>query len=104
MSSLQSGLEALILGIPVAGLLVSVFFRLDHFLARPTANSGIGHPLSHLGEDGNFVFIEPDGRYSLSEGTVQGLALRRPGHLPRRSGIKLVRRVSVEWVEDDVLA
>ena len=99
MSFSQSGLEALILGIPAVGILLTSFFRLDVLLAKSNNNSRIGHPLSHVDEEGRLVCIEPDGRYSLSERTAGGLAVRRPGHLPIRGGPKAVRRVSIEWVE-----
>ena len=99
MSFSQSGLEALILGIPAVGILLTSFFRLDVLLAKSKNNSGSGHPLSHVDEEGRLVCIEPDGCYSPSETTAGGLAVRRPGHLPRRGGTKAVRRVAIEWVE-----
>ena len=100
MSFSQSGLEALILGIPAVGILLTSFFRLDVLLAKSNNNSGSGRPLSHVDEQGRLVCIEPDGRYALSEGTAGGLAVRRSGHLPRRGGTRAVPRVSIEWVED----
>jgi hypothetical protein len=102
MSSTQFGLEAFVLGMPAVGMLVAAFFRLDGLLARSNDNSGIGYPLSHRGEDGDFVCIEPDGRYSVGvvEGTGRGLAQRSAGHIPRRGGPGAVRRVSVEWVKE----
>jgi hypothetical protein len=99
MSFSQSGLEALILGIPAVGILLTSFFRLDVLLAKSNNNSRIGHPLSHVDEEGSLVCIEPDGRYSVPDRTPGGLAVRRPGHLPRRGGAKAVRRVSVKWEE-----
>ena len=98
----QAGLEALILGIPAVGLLLAAFFRLDVLLAKSNRRSGIGHPLSHRGQDGEFVCIEPDGCYSVevAEGTRRGLAKRRSGHIPTRGGSAPVRRISVEWVAD----
>jgi hypothetical protein len=98
MSSSQFSLEALILGIPALGMLVAAFFRLDEMFATPRRGSRIGHPLSHRGEEGNFICIEPDGRYA--EGENQRLALRRPAHLLRPGGVMAVQRVSVEWAED----
>lgn len=95
----QSGLEALILGIPAVGILLISFFHLDALPAKSKSNSRIGHPLSHVDEEGRLVCIEPDGCYSLSEGASDGLAVRRPGHLSRRGGTEVGRRVSVEWVE-----
>jgi len=102
MSTSQSGLEALIFGIPAVGILVAAFFRLDTILGKPNRDSRIGHPLSHRGEDGEFVCIEPDGRYSVGvvEGTGRGLARRRASRIPRRGDPEAVRRVSVEWVGD----
>jgi hypothetical protein len=99
MASSQSALEALILGIPAVGILLTAFFRLDVLLAKPNGNSRIGHPLSHVDEDGRLVCIEPDGRYSVCEGSVWGLTVGGPGHLPRHGGTTAVRRVSIEWVE-----
>lgn len=100
MSSPQFGLEALVLGIPAVALLVAAFFRLDEMFSKPHSGTGIGHPLSHRGEDGEVVCIEPDGRYSVVEGTGRGLAQRRSGHIPKRGDAGAVRQVSVEWVRD----
>ena len=102
MSSSHAGLEALILGIPAVGMLFTSFFRLDEMLANRRIHFEPGHPLSHRTEDGEFVCIEPDGRYSVGvvKGSGRGLAQRRAGHFPRRCGSGAVRRVSVEWVED----
>jgi hypothetical protein len=100
MSSPHAGLEVLILGFPAVGLLFSAFFRLDELIARPNTNSGIGRPLSHRGEDGYFVCIEPDGRASIVEGTGRGFVERKAGYLPRRADSKPIRRVSTEWVGD----
>jgi hypothetical protein len=103
MLSTHAAWNELILGIPSIGLLFVAFFRQVETVARPRTGSGIGRPLSHVGENGDFVCIEPDGRYSAEvvEGTGRGLAHRREGHLPRRGGLGATRRVSVEWVRND---
>jgi hypothetical protein len=101
MSSLQSALEALILGIPAVGMLCACSFRLDEVFTRPRGGFEVGHPLSHRAGNGQIVCIEPDGRYSVETVDARGLSLatRKKGHLPRRGGKVAVRRVSVGWVE-----
>jgi hypothetical protein len=98
---MQSTFDTLLLGIPIVGILLLGFFRVDALIAKPRARAVLGHPLSHRDRDGQIVCIEPDGRYlariSHSPGTSR--AARRAGDFPRRSAQRAVQRISVIWNE-----
>jgi hypothetical protein len=95
MSELQSTRDAILLGIPMLGLLVLNFFRLDHLLAykvRPRRSDRVVHSLSQAVGAGGFVCVEPDG------GSCEdGNRIARPVVATR----PLVRRVTARWVEQD---
>lgn len=105
MSSPLSNLDELLLGLPIVGILLMGFFRLDELVAKPRARATLGHPLSHRDNDGYVVCIEPDGHYVSTvagdSGNDQGThqPVRRPGHLPSRRAVKTVQRVSIAWQE-----
>jgi len=112
MSSPQSTLDTLLLGIPIVAMMVIGFFRLDELVAKPRTRTTSGHPLSHRDKNGHFVCIEPDGRHrsavsgepglevsGRAPGRVPGknLPIRQSGKVPLRSGAKAVQRISVIW-------
>jgi len=101
MVSPQSTSDTLFLALPIGVMLLLAFFRLDELLARPRLRSVQGHPLSHRGDDGQSICIEPDGHYlGVPAGGPHAACLRRmPGHRPRRSAIPPVPRISVDWNE-----
>jgi hypothetical protein len=98
MDELQSTRDVILLGIPMLGLLMLSFFRLDHLLAStqyPGRSKKTGHPLSHIGADGEFFCVEPDGALSGNKsGSKPGLGSAAKARLP-------VRRVTPFRAEKD---
>jgi hypothetical protein len=98
---MQPTFDTLLLGVPIVGMLLLCFFRVDELIARPRARAVLGHPLSHRDRNGQIVCIEPDGRYLAGTSQSRGRAgaARKPGHLPRRNAQRAVRRIAVIWTE-----
>jgi hypothetical protein len=62
MSALQSNTDAILVGIPMVGVMFAVLFRLDESFSRPRKPAEKGHRLSGRDKDGRRVCIEPDGK------------------------------------------
>jgi len=62
MAALESNTDAILIAIPMVGLLFATFFRLDEAFSRYPKPSKNGHPLSCRDKDGHPVCIEPDGK------------------------------------------
>jgi hypothetical protein len=62
MAAVESNTDAILIAIPMVGLLFATFFRLDEAFSRHTKPSKNGHPLSYRDKDGHPVCIEPDGK------------------------------------------
>lgn len=62
MSALQSNTDVLLVAIPMVGMLVIGFFRLDEAICKPEKRIVKGHPLSGWDAGGQPMCIEPDGK------------------------------------------
>lgn len=63
MSLIQSNSDALLIAIPMIGILFAGFFRLDELLGKPKKQpSGQRRRMSGWDKDGNAVCVDPDGR------------------------------------------
>jgi hypothetical protein len=103
MAELQSNTDAILVGIPMVGLLIVVLFRIDLLWRRFNRFKEEGHPLSHLDLQGQFVCVEPDGRHSVGsrDGIWNSGRFGLAGERPRPNGGALNRRVYVSWEETD---
>jgi len=62
---LQSGWDNILVGLPLIGLLIIGFFRLDEvFLARNRGGARVRRVFSGAAEDGKPMVRDPDGRPS----------------------------------------
>ncbi len=59
---LQSGLDTLLIAVPLVGVLLIVLFRLDTMVAAPKQAAGPRHPPSGTDKHGRMLFSDPDGR------------------------------------------
>jgi hypothetical protein len=86
MPEIQSTRDAILFGIPMLGLLILNFFRLDHLLARKQESrrsTERGRPLSHTRETGQFVCVEPgcefdDSEYRQNKSAASGAQRLKP--------------------------
>jgi hypothetical protein len=95
MPEIQSTRDAILLGIPMLGLLVLNFFRLDYLLGhkrKPTSGVELGHPLSQTVESDQLLWVEPDGE-------LRGSEAGRAQRVPRTKLLK--RSVTAYWAEKD---
>ncbi len=100
MLSPQSGLDAFLFGIPAVGILFAGFFRIDGIFSSPRWKSSLGRPLSHRGENGQVICIEPDGRVCFEADREQA-GQRRANPVRRRPAANAVQKVFVTWAEED---
>jgi hypothetical protein len=115
VTELQSNADAILVGIPMLGILLFSFFRLDgsigHRRRAKQRATLMGHPLSYTDEQGEFVCVEPDGGVSQGKpaGEPAGLWNKNPvrggksdsGPGSRKKPQMLIRRVSPHWQEKD---
>ncbi|WP_263357024.1 hypothetical protein [Acidicapsa ligni] len=62
MTMIQSNSDALLVAIPMIGILLGGYFRLDEMLIRPKQQVEQRRQFSALNEHGQPVCIDPDGR------------------------------------------
>jgi hypothetical protein len=60
MAILQSNADALLVAIPMIGLLIAIFFRLDEIVVKPRKQGGTRNKLSSWDKDGRPVCADPD--------------------------------------------
>jgi len=73
-SVFHSNTEAMLVAVPMIGVLVAGFFRLDEFVSRPRVSKPERRSFSHRDGEGMAVCVEPDGRL-----VREGRAVRRNG-------------------------
>jgi hypothetical protein len=61
MANLQSNTDAILMAIPMLGLLFAGFFRLDELVGKPQKKSGPRRQIAGLDKRGRQICIDPDG-------------------------------------------
>jgi len=102
MGELQSNRDAILLAIPMLALVFVARFRMEPMLMRSGGSLSLGHPLSHVDSQGQFVCVEPNGESYVS--AARG-SRSNPGKLQQahwRPGEYLSQKhVSVSWEEEN---
>jgi len=98
MLALQSNTDAILVAVPMVGVMFAVLFRLDESLSRGRKPMEQGHPLSDWDKDGLPVCVEPDGK--LLQREQSNANMNRMNKKPRRAR---VARVFVEYGFEVVL-
>jgi len=71
MYVLQSNRDALLLAIPMVGLMFAGFFRLDEILGRPKKAPEMRRQRSGLDATGRPICMDPDGRMPVRKSRAQ---------------------------------
>lgn len=56
-----SNADALLLAVPMIGLLIVGYFRLDELVGKPRKAAPRGRGLGRVQEDGTMTYLDPDG-------------------------------------------
>ena len=54
--------DALLVAVPMVGLLIAGYFRLDELLGKPQKKSEPRRQIAGLDEDGRQICLDPDGK------------------------------------------
>jgi len=71
MSNLQSNTDAILIAIPMLGLLFAGFFRLDELLGKPEKPADPKRQRSGLDKHGRQICVDPDGKIENSARKVR---------------------------------
>ena len=91
----QPDAETVVMAVPMIGLLIMGYFRLDEYFSRPANAAHPRRGFSHRGRDGAGICVEPDGRVERrGQGKASSPVVRESGEMQKRNGTGI--RVTVE--------
>lgn len=73
-----SNADALLVAVPMIGILVVGYFRLDELVGTPRRRSARGHQLAGMDANGRVRSLDPDGTVVTGMGTPAKAIARRP--------------------------
>jgi hypothetical protein len=77
MSVIQSNTDALLVAIPMIGILIVGFFRLDELVGKPKKQGMPRRQISGLDAKGRQICLDPDGTVQTSQRSAKQLRKKR---------------------------